>query len=137
MKGLLSTALCSLIIGLSGGVLADQGTTDSDSVEESAAQVPSIIFLQYLNQQAPELLCQQDPQVACLKMPAELCQLSVQASAERCGPPLLAQWPAAFAENQANATRYAREYRNCVLQDWIDEFGLQPERLNACGITLP
>ncbi|EAR09785.1 hypothetical protein [Reinekea blandensis] len=105
--------------------------------ETSTPQVPSVIFLQYLNQQAPILICNQDPQVACLNMPTSLCQASVQASAERCGPELLKAWPASFAENQANATRYAQEYRNCLLQDWVDEYGLQTARLEACGIQLP
>ena len=115
---------------------SDPVTTTSEN-DASTPQVPSVIFLQYLNQQAPTLICTQDPQVACLNMPSSLCQASVQASAERCGPELLETWPVTFAENQANATRYAQEYRNCLLQDWVDEYGLQPERLEACGIELP
>lgn len=103
---------------------------------EEAAEIPSLIYLQYLNQQAPDLLCEQDPKIACLQMPGELCKLSVRASAERCGPKLLTQWPASFQESESNATGYAREYRLCVLQDWVDEYGLQPERLAACGIDV-
>lgn len=122
---LISLAACS----------ADSESTET-SPDNSSAQVPAIIFLQYLNQQAPTLLCEQDPQIACLQMPGELCQASVKAAQERCGPKLLEQWPASFAETQENATRYAREYRNCMLQDWVTEFGLQEKRLAACGIDL-
>ena len=111
--------------------------TKSDVATEKTAMVPSVIFIQYLNQQAPQLLCEQDAGVACLQMPNELCMASVEASAERCGPMLLTQWPERFPETQESAQKYAQEYRNCMLQDWVNEFGLQQSRLDACGISLP
>ncbi len=104
--------------------------------DDATAMVPSVIFIQYLNQQAPTLLCEQDPGIACLQMPSELCAASVEASTERCGPKLLQAWPASFAETQENAIQYAQEYRDCMLRDWVAEFGLQAERLAACGIEL-
>lgn len=111
-------------------------SAETETVSATTPLVPSIIFLQYLNQQAPTLFCAQDPGIACLNMPADLCSASAVASQERCGPKLLEQWPASFEENQENAIRYAQEYRNCMLHDWVSEFGLQPERLAACGIEL-
>ena len=109
----------------------------TDQAVAKTPMVPSIIFIQYLNQQAPQLLCEQDPGVACLQMPSELCVASVEASAERCGPALLANWPESFPENQESAQKYAQEYRNCMLRDWVTEFGLQKSRLDACGISFP
>jgi hypothetical protein len=108
----------------------------TDLTEEKKAMVPAIIFFQYLNQQAPTLLCEQDPGIACLQMPNELCAASVQASAERCGPKLLAQWPERFEETEENAINFSKAYRSCVLNDWVEEFGLQANRLEACGIEL-
>lgn len=103
---------------------------------ETKPTVPSFIFVQFLNQQAPVIFCQQDPGIACLNMPEGLCAASIQSSIERCGPKLLDEWPASFEESEENAIRYSKSYRNCILQDWVDEFGLQEERLAACGINL-
>jgi hypothetical protein len=100
------------------------------------AMVPSIIFVQFLNQQAPTLLCQQDPGVACLQMPQDLCLASVEASAERCGPKLLESWPTSFEETEVNAVQFSKDYRNCMLNDWVEEYGLQESRLASCGIEI-
>jgi hypothetical protein len=110
-------------------------TSQANTVEEKA-MVPSLIFIQYLNQQAPKLLCEQDPGIACLQMPVDLCQASVEASAERCGPKLLASWPVSFEETEANAIQFSKDYRNCMLKDWVEEYGLQEDRLTSCGIEL-
>lgn len=111
-----------------------QAQNGSDTATTEEAQVPALIYLHYLNQQAPTVLCTQDPQIACLKMPAELCQSRVSAAAERCGPQLLERWPTVFSANQDTVTRYAREYRTCIVQNWVANDGLQDERLAACGI---
>lgn len=135
---LVGLALLGLVACSQPHSVADENKTTATATTPEAAQatVPALIFLQYLNQQAPQLLCQQDPAIACLRMPTELCLASVEQSIERCGPKLLAQWPAEFAETAANAQSYAQSYRNCLLNDWVAEFGLQPERLKACGINL-
>jgi hypothetical protein len=130
----LAVAACADNIAPTAPTDAAERTTAATA--SSTPMVPSIIFIQYLNQQAPTLFCEQDPGIACLNMPSELCAASAVASQERCGPKLLEQWPASFEENQENAIRYAQEYRNCMLNDWVNEFGLQPERLAACGIEL-
>lgn len=130
----------ALLTGCNATSTAESSTetaaNTTPATESSSAQVPAIIFVQYLNQQAPTLFCQQDPGIACLNMPAELCVASVQESSERCGPKLLEAWPASFNENQENAVKYAQDYRNCLLNDWVEQYGLQPERLAACGIEL-
>lgn len=132
--------LCLALVSCNDPSANSPAASQTKAVESApatqASRVPAIIFLQYLNQQAPVVLCQQDAGIACLNMPVELCQASVAQSSERCGPKLLAQWPAEFAESQANAVKYSQAYRNCMLNDWVTEFGLQPERLSACGIEL-
>ncbi len=99
----------------------------------SVATVPSVIFIQYLNQQAPALLCEQDAAIGCLKLPAELCKAAVAESAQRCGPLLLERWPSSFPEDADNAMLYSYQYRQCILADWIQNFGLTAERLASCG----
>jgi len=111
-------------------------TAPAQTSNENTAMVPSIIFIQFLNQQAPSVLCEQDAGIQCLAMPAELCIGAVQASAERCGPALLEQWPASFEETQENAQKYSAQYRQCIMADWINEFGLERSRLNSCGIEV-
>jgi hypothetical protein len=108
----------------------------NSGADNDKPMVPSVIFIQYLNQQAPMLLCQQDPGIACLQMPVDLCQASVEASADRCGPKLLGTWPASFEETEANAIQFSKDYRNCMLKDWVEEYGLQESRLASCGIEL-
>lgn len=102
----------------------------------AAAEVPSLIFLQYLHQQAPTLLCEQDARIQCLNMPTDLCQQAVMNSSERCGPMLQETWPASFEESQENAMRYANEYRQCILNDWVTQFGLDSQRLAACNLDV-
>jgi len=103
---------------------------------DTVASVPAVIFIQYLNQRAPALLCEQDPSIACLKLPAALCGAAVKESAERCGPLLLARWPSSFPEDAEHAVGYSYEYRQCILADWITHFGLDAERLARCGAVL-
>jgi len=108
----------------------------SSDDESNTPMVPSLIFVQYLNQQAPSLLCEQDATVKCMGMPTDLCMASVEQSAERCGPILLEQWPASFEENEENAVKYSQAYRQCIFSDWVENFGLDPKRLEACGTVL-
>lgn len=139
-------SVCVAVLSACSNTTADVSSTTQETATENETlqnaadndtpMVPSVIFIQYLNQQAPMLLCQQDPGIACLQMPVELCQASVEASAERCGPKLLASWPASFEETEANAIQFSKDYRNCMLKDWVDEYGLQESRLASCGIEL-
>lgn len=130
----------NVVIGFFGLLLVGCANAEDDALKpvaaETSPQVPALIYLQYLNQQAPQLLCQQDPSIACLRMPGELCQSAVVSSAERCGTELLQRWPESFDENETNAKMYAAEYRQCILRDWVKTFGLQPERLQACGLSV-
>lgn len=100
--------------------------------DESPTNIPSIIYLQYLNQNAPQWMCQQDATFSCLNIPAMVCIKGVEAAAERCGPSLLAQWPSDFSETRENALKYSTLYRQCILEDWITQQWITPEQLNQC-----
>jgi hypothetical protein len=100
--------------------------------DEGPADIPSIIYLQYLNQNAPQWMCQQDATFNCLGIPAMICVKGVEAAAQRCGPSLLAQWPSAFPENRENALKYSAQYRQCILEDWITQLWITPEQLTQC-----
>ena len=103
------------------------------TAEESArAQVPSVIYLQFLNQNAPQWLCQQDATFSCLGIPATVCTKGIESAAKRCGPTLLSQWPESFTESQENALFYGDEYRQCILEDWITQQWVTPEQLTLC-----
>jgi len=111
-------------------------TRAGENQPDVVASVPAVIFIQYLNQQAPALLCEQDPSIACLKLPTELCHAAVEESAERCGPLLLARWPSSFPEDAEHAVAYSYEYRQCILTDWISHYGLNAQRLALCGAVV-
>ncbi|MFQ3229427.1 hypothetical protein [Reinekea sp.] len=100
--------------------------------DKSPTEIPSIIYLQYLNQNAPQWMCQQDATFSCLGIPAMVCVKGVEAAAERCGPALLAQWPTSFPETRENALEYSAQYRQCILEDWITQQWITPEQLNQC-----
>ena len=135
MKGRFPIGLF-LALGLaacSGATPATDAAQSGSDQPGSVATVPSMIFIQYLNQQAPALLCEQDAAIACLKLPAERCKAAVAEAAQRCGPQLLARWPSSFPEDADNAMHYSYQYRQCILADWIQNFGLTAERLASCG----
>jgi hypothetical protein len=112
------------------GFIFASALTFSD--ESGPSEIPSIIYLQYLNQNAPQWMCQQDATFSCLGIPAMVCVKGVEAAAQRCGPSLLAQWPSAFSETRENALEYSAQYRQCILEDWITEQWITPIQLAQC-----
>lgn len=112
------------------GFIFASALTFSD--ESGPNEIPSIIYLQYLNQNAPQWMCQQDATFNCLGIPAMVCVKGVEAAAQRCGPSLLAQWPSAFSETRENALEYSAQYRQCILEDWITEQWITPIQLAQC-----
>lgn len=107
-------------------------TFAANAEEASDRQVPSLIYLQFLNQNAPTWLCQQDAVIQCLGLPVQPCFYGVQTAAEACGRKLLEQWPASFAESEENALKYSTLYRQCIFDDWVARDYFEQRDVDAC-----
>ncbi|MCH8531752.1 MAG: hypothetical protein LAT65_12950 [Saccharospirillum sp.] len=102
------------------------------SLSDAQSRVPGVIFLQYLNQNAPQVMCSDAALNQCMDLTQAECITAVQTAAEACQSQLLQSWPQDFEENQENALRYSRDYRQCVYQQ-LQRTGLvEPVRMNLC-----
>ena len=102
------------------------------SLGQAQSRVPSVIFLQYLNQNAPQVMCGDASLNQCMELSQSDCLTAVSTAAEACRAPLLQRWPQNFEENQENALRYSRDYRQCVYQHWQRTGLVEPVRMNLC-----
>lgn len=100
--------------------------------ENTSQQVPSLIYLQFLNQNAPTWLCQQDAVIQCLGLPVQPCFFGVQSAAEACSSRLLEQWPASFNESEENARKYSTLYRQCIFDEWVSRGYFEQRDIDAC-----
>lgn len=88
--------------------------------------------MHYLNQNAPEVLCGDAARNQCMELTQSQCTAAVTTAAEACQAQLLNSWPPDFAENQENALRYSRDYRQCIYQHWQRIGLVEPVRMNLC-----
>lgn len=102
------------------------------SLSNAQSRVPSVIFLQYLNQNAPQVMCGDAALNQCMELSQSTCLEAVSTAAEACQSQLLQSWPQDFEENQENALRYSRDYRHCVYQQWQRTGLVEPVRMNLC-----
>lgn len=102
------------------------------SLSNAQSRVPSVIFLQYLNQNAPRVMCDDAALNQCMDITRAECTTAVNTAAEACQAKLLESWPQDFEENQENALRYSRDYRHCVYQHWQRTGFVEPVRMNLC-----
>lgn len=123
-------AVWILGIAITPWVFAESHTDKTTQAEPN--QVPSLIYLQYLNQQAPQLLCENNAVAQCLGLEAATCKSMVVTAAESCGPRLLEAWPSSFAETPENARHYSSQYRECIYRRWQRQGQVDALQLNLC-----